>query len=193
MSAVELVGEKIWFAHLKSLEMRMRKLVLDLSVAQNTSRENQQNVFTTKAWIYWFVVNCKIKLDYSIHFWKWNIEKYLLYSMHWKSEENNINCRRIIALSTLFNLFYNKKLSGFFICSVIAIYQNTILNVMMSTANTIFAKVFALWAIFRYSSGSRSLSLTACDFKDPFLDWNIFELESRANCFFLDLETKWAK
>ena len=34
MSAVELVGVKILFVHLKALEMRMRKLVLDLSVAQ---------------------------------------------------------------------------------------------------------------------------------------------------------------
>ena len=34
MSAVDLVGVKIWFAHLKALEMRMRKLVLDLSVAR---------------------------------------------------------------------------------------------------------------------------------------------------------------
>ena len=34
MSAVELVGVKICLAHLKALEMRMRKLVLDLSVAQ---------------------------------------------------------------------------------------------------------------------------------------------------------------
>ena len=34
MSAVELVGVKISFGHLKALEMRMRKLVLDLSVAQ---------------------------------------------------------------------------------------------------------------------------------------------------------------
>ena len=34
MSAVELVGVKICLVHLKALEMRMRKLVLDLSVAQ---------------------------------------------------------------------------------------------------------------------------------------------------------------
>ena len=34
MSDVQLVGVKIWFAHLKALEMRMQKLVLDLSVAQ---------------------------------------------------------------------------------------------------------------------------------------------------------------
>ena len=34
MSAVELVVVEIRFAHLKALEMRMRKLVLDLSVAQ---------------------------------------------------------------------------------------------------------------------------------------------------------------
>ena len=34
MSAVELVGVKNLFAHLKALEMRMQKLVLDLSVAQ---------------------------------------------------------------------------------------------------------------------------------------------------------------
>ena len=34
MSAVELVGVKFWFAHLKALEMRMRKLLLDLPVAQ---------------------------------------------------------------------------------------------------------------------------------------------------------------
>ena len=34
MSAVDLVEMKIQFAHLKALEMRMRKLVLDLSVAQ---------------------------------------------------------------------------------------------------------------------------------------------------------------
>ena len=34
ISAVELVGVKILFVHLKAIEMRMRKLVLDLSVAQ---------------------------------------------------------------------------------------------------------------------------------------------------------------
>ena len=34
MSAVELVGVKIWYAHVKALEMRMRKLVLGLSLAQ---------------------------------------------------------------------------------------------------------------------------------------------------------------
>ena len=34
MSAVELVGVKICFVHPKALEMRMRKLVLILSVAQ---------------------------------------------------------------------------------------------------------------------------------------------------------------
>ena len=34
MSAVDLVGVKIWFAHLKALKMRMRKLVFDLSVAR---------------------------------------------------------------------------------------------------------------------------------------------------------------
>ena len=34
MSAVDLVGVKILFAHLKALQMRMRKLVLDFSVAQ---------------------------------------------------------------------------------------------------------------------------------------------------------------
>ena len=34
MSAVELVGGKICFLHLKALEMRMRKLVLGLSLAQ---------------------------------------------------------------------------------------------------------------------------------------------------------------
>ena len=34
MSAVELVGVEILFAHLKALEIRMRKLVLDLSVTQ---------------------------------------------------------------------------------------------------------------------------------------------------------------
>ena len=34
MSAVVLVGVKILFAHLKALEMRMLKLVLDLSLAQ---------------------------------------------------------------------------------------------------------------------------------------------------------------
>ena len=34
MTAVEIVGVKIVFFHLKALEMRMRKLVLDLSLAQ---------------------------------------------------------------------------------------------------------------------------------------------------------------
>ena len=34
MSAVELVGVKIRLAHMKALEIKMRKLVLDLSVAQ---------------------------------------------------------------------------------------------------------------------------------------------------------------
>ena len=34
MSAVALIGVKIWLVHLKALEMRMRKLVLDLSLAQ---------------------------------------------------------------------------------------------------------------------------------------------------------------
>ena len=32
MSAVELVGVKIWHAHVKALGMRMRKLVLVLSL-----------------------------------------------------------------------------------------------------------------------------------------------------------------
>ena len=39
MSAVALVGVKIWFVHLKALEIRMRKLVLDLSLAQILSEE----------------------------------------------------------------------------------------------------------------------------------------------------------
>ena len=34
MSAVELVGIKICYAHVKALAMRMRKMVLSLSVAQ---------------------------------------------------------------------------------------------------------------------------------------------------------------
>ena len=34
MSAVALVGVKIRLVHLKALEMRMRKLALDLSLAQ---------------------------------------------------------------------------------------------------------------------------------------------------------------
>ena len=34
MSAVRLIGVKIWLVHLKALETRMRKLVLDLSLAQ---------------------------------------------------------------------------------------------------------------------------------------------------------------
>ena len=34
MSAVELVGVKILFVHLKALKIRMRKLVLDLSEPQ---------------------------------------------------------------------------------------------------------------------------------------------------------------
>ena len=58
MSAVDLVGVKILFAHLKALQMRMRKLVLDFSVAQILPREIQQNIFTKKAWIHWCVVNC---------------------------------------------------------------------------------------------------------------------------------------
>ena len=39
MSAVELVGVNILFAHLKALEIRMRKLVLDLSVNQILSKK----------------------------------------------------------------------------------------------------------------------------------------------------------
>ena len=34
MSAVELIGVEFFFAHLKALEMRIRKLVFGLSVAQ---------------------------------------------------------------------------------------------------------------------------------------------------------------
>ena len=34
ISVVALVRRKIWLVHLKALEMRMRKLVLDLSLAQ---------------------------------------------------------------------------------------------------------------------------------------------------------------
>ena len=34
MTAVEIVGVKIVFFHLKALEMRMRKLVFNLSIAQ---------------------------------------------------------------------------------------------------------------------------------------------------------------
>ena len=47
MSAVKLVGVKIWFAHPKALEMRMRKLVLGLSVAQILP-EKINKMFLTK-------------------------------------------------------------------------------------------------------------------------------------------------
>ena len=39
MSAVAMVGGKFRLVHLKALEMRMRKLVLDLSLAQILSEE----------------------------------------------------------------------------------------------------------------------------------------------------------
>ena len=39
MSAFELVAVTILFVHLKALEMRMQKLVLDLSVAQILSEK----------------------------------------------------------------------------------------------------------------------------------------------------------
>ena len=42
MSDVELVGVKILFAHLKALEMRMLKLVLDLSLAQTLSEKTNK-------------------------------------------------------------------------------------------------------------------------------------------------------
>ena len=48
MSAVALVGEKIWLVNLKALEMRMRKLTLDLSVAQILP-EKSNKMFLTKS------------------------------------------------------------------------------------------------------------------------------------------------
>ena len=48
MSAVELVVVEIRFAHLKALEMRMRKLVLDLSVAQILPEKINKIFFTNK-------------------------------------------------------------------------------------------------------------------------------------------------
>ena len=48
MSAVELVGVKIRFAHLKALEMRMRKLVLDLSVTQILPEKIDKMFLTNK-------------------------------------------------------------------------------------------------------------------------------------------------
>ena len=57
MSAVQVVGVKILFAHLKALEMKMRKLVLDLSVAQIHPEEIKKVFLLQKAWIHWFVVN----------------------------------------------------------------------------------------------------------------------------------------
>ena len=45
MSAVELVRLNIWFVHLKALG-------IELICSYNTSRENQQNVFTKKSWIH---------------------------------------------------------------------------------------------------------------------------------------------
>ena len=42
MSAVELVGVKIWFVPLKALEMRVRKLVLDLCLAQTLSEKSNK-------------------------------------------------------------------------------------------------------------------------------------------------------
>ena len=47
MSAVVLIGVKIWLGHLKALEIRMRKLVLDLSVAQILP-EKINKMFLTK-------------------------------------------------------------------------------------------------------------------------------------------------
>ena len=46
-SAVELVRVKFLFAHMKALEMRMRKLVLDLSLAQ-TFPEKINKMFLPK-------------------------------------------------------------------------------------------------------------------------------------------------
>ena len=48
MSAVELVRVKIWFTHLKALKLRMRRLVLDLSVAQILSEKINQTFLTKK-------------------------------------------------------------------------------------------------------------------------------------------------
>ena len=52
MSAVDMVGVKILFAYLKALEMRMRKLVLDLSVAQILPEKINKRFLTKKAWIH---------------------------------------------------------------------------------------------------------------------------------------------
>ena len=35
------------------------KIGIELICSSKTSRENQQNVFTKKAWIHWCVVNCR--------------------------------------------------------------------------------------------------------------------------------------
>ena len=48
MSAVELVGVNFFFAHLKALEIRMRKLVLDLSVAQILPEKIDKRLLTKK-------------------------------------------------------------------------------------------------------------------------------------------------
>ena len=48
MSAVELVEVKIWYAHLKALEMRMRKLVLNLSVAQILPEQSNKMILLKK-------------------------------------------------------------------------------------------------------------------------------------------------
>ena len=52
MSAVEWVGVKILFAHLKALAMRMQKLVLDFSVAPILPEKMNKMFFTKKAWIH---------------------------------------------------------------------------------------------------------------------------------------------
>ena len=48
MSAVELVGVKNWFLHLKALEMRMRKLLLDLYLAQILPEKSKKMILLKK-------------------------------------------------------------------------------------------------------------------------------------------------
>ena len=83
MSAVELVKVKIWFAHPKALEMRVRKLVLGLSVAQILPEKINNMFLTRKAWINWCVVTVTV---YEVNTDVWLVMILIYFHNHNKQE-----------------------------------------------------------------------------------------------------------
>ena len=69
MSAIELIVVKIWFAHLKALEMRMRNLVLNLSVVQTLTEKIKKinKMFLPKK--VWFIdVLSTVSFEYVLRY-----------------------------------------------------------------------------------------------------------------------------